>query len=253
MKGETKEHLLQELEQLRQRVAEVERSGKKLLRLNKKLERDLRSLSSKAWFNEERQRRRFAEYLHGDMIQSLIFVKQKVEVLKRSNLKGDRGRRVQEIDRTLDEIITNARDLTFEMNPPILHEFGLDAALESLCSRMEERHAIPITLRIDYQPKLFSEEASVVLFQGVRELLANVVRHAHASKVQVSLRKLRNFVQIVVEDDGVGFNTRAVQRTGFGLSHLRHSLHTQGGTLRIKSRPSKGTRATLLFPATAPR
>jgi signal transduction histidine kinase len=93
----------------------------------------------------------------------------------------------------------------------------------------------------------------VFLFTAVRELLVNVVKHAHASRVKVTVRKARDVMSIHVADDGTGFNAARVrsnveENKGFGLFSIRERLHHLGGQMEVKSQKGRGTRAVLVAP-----
>jgi signal transduction histidine kinase len=105
-------------------------------------------------------------------------------------------------------------------------------------------------------PSCLGEEIKAVLFQAVRELLANVVKHANAKTVEVYIQNSEDKLRIIVEDDGVGFNpTRPgpheVGEGGFGLFNIRERLEYFGGILKIEPGRNKGTRVCMTIPITA--
>jgi signal transduction histidine kinase len=97
------------------------------------------------------------------------------------------------------------------------------------------------------------EDVKIILYRSVSELMNNVVKHARAQHVAVSIKRRNGQVQITVEDDGVGFDPAqlagiAATERGFGLFSIKERLHYSGGSVRIQSTPYKGTRITLLAP-----
>ena len=205
----------------------------------------LQSMAAEVSLSEERERRRIATDLHDRIGQSLAFAR-----LKLAGLASERPelKRVQEL---IEQAIVDTRSLTFELSPPVLYELGLVPALEWLARKIQEDHGIPTRFHDDGQPKPLHENLRVVLFQAVRELLVNVVKHSQARHAQVILRRDGDALRIVVEDDGVGFETakmNAETPRSFGLFNIRERIEYLGGRLKIRSMCNYGTRATLIAP-----
>jgi signal transduction histidine kinase len=125
--------------------------------------------------------------------------------------------------------------------------------VEWLTEQAQDRYGIPSEFKDDKQPKPLDDDVRVLLFQAVRELLVNVVKHAQAQSVKVATRRDDGGIQIIVEDDGVGFDAFPIgsqwSRTGgFGLFSIRERLDYLGGQLKVKSEPGHGTRVTLVAP-----
>ena len=222
-------------------ITERKRTESRLLDYQERL----RSLTGQLALSGHADRQRIAGELHDTVCQPLVLVKMGLTELKESV-----GSSVAEaLDREceiLDETIGNVRSSTFDLSPPELEELGLGAALDSLCKRLEERHGISIEFEEDHLQKPFGKSLSVILFQAVRELLTNVVKHANAQQVKVTILKKGGGVEIRVEDDGVGFDS-SVPIEGFGLFHIREQLRDVGGHMTIESEPGHGVRATLIL------
>ena len=147
-----------------------------------------------------------------------------------------------------------SHSLTFDLSSPILHELGIERAIAAwLEDEVQEKHKIKTQFQTDGLVKELDNDICVLLFRNVRELLFNVVKHSHAKHVKVSIRKKKNNIQIIVEDDGVGFNpveeaATAAINTKFGLFSIRERLEHFGGNIEIDSAPGKGCRITLIAP-----
>ncbi|MHC4589498.1 MAG: sensor histidine kinase, partial [Planctomycetota bacterium] len=156
----------------------------------------------------------------------------------------------------IDTAIKSIRSLTFDLAPPVLYEVGLEPALESLADQIQERHGIQCVFEDDAQAKPVSTDLKVVLHHAVRELLANVAKHAQASSVYVSIRRDGADVRIRVEDDGIGFEPpksgfRVSRSGGYGLFHVGERLKHLGGRLDVESQPGHGTTVTVVAPMAA--
>ncbi len=151
------------------------------------------------------------------------------------------------------ETVDEARNLTFEISPPILYEFGLEAALEWYIQKFQEQHALTVELINDGEEKPLGEDARVVLFRAVRELMFNIVKHAQASHVKLSLQRTQDYIRIDVDDDGIGFGDSidlsfAKKNAGLGLFWINERIQYLGGMLTRQSLSPKGARVTLIFP-----
>lgn len=212
----------------------------------------LRSLASQLSLAEERLRRRIATELHDHISQNLAISKMKLDSLTDS-AAPDQVKTLREITEMLAQTIETTRSLTFEVSPPVLYELGFEAAVGWLTRQTKQRFGLDVELTDDSKSKKLDSDVRVLLFQAVRELLVNVVKHAKASKASVSTKKVRNNIRITVEDDGVGFDpssikTRDYTKGGFGLFNIKERLDQIGGKAEIHSRPGNGTRITLIAP-----
>jgi len=230
-------------------ITERKKAEEKLLVYQKRL----RSLASELSLAEERLRRRLATDVHDHIGQNLAMSKIKVESLKQSVNSQELADDLDEVSTMLAETIESTRSLTFELSPPVLYELGFEAAVEWLVRKTRAEHGIAAVFRNDGRPKPLDNNVRVLLFQAVRELLINVAKHAKATSVTVSARRLVDQIQVTVEDDGVGFNTselgaRGRKTAGFGLFSVRERLDHIGGTLDIESSPHSGTKVVLAAP-----
>jgi signal transduction histidine kinase len=138
------------------------------------------------------------------------------------------------------------------LSPPILYDLGFEAAVEWLADTVREQHGILVQVSKDAHHKPMNDEIRVLLFQAVRELLFNVVKHAKAQVVKVSLDRERMNLRVQVADDGVGLGidpkSAAAAAQGFGLFSIRERLKHLGGNMEVESEPGRGTRVTLTVP-----
>ncbi len=212
----------------------------------------LRSLASALTLAEQRERRRLAQVLHDNLQQLLVGAKFRLSVLSRSS--DDLARQASaEVQDLLDESIECSRSLTGELSPPILHEAGLVAGLEWLAVWMQQKHGLNVDLRTEADAAPGSEDMTVLLFQAVRELLFNAVKHAGVKTARVDLRRTNHHVEITVADEGVGFDPQTAmpgkdKAGGFGLFSIGERLNLMGGTMEIDSAPGRGSRFTLRAP-----
>jgi PAS domain S-box-containing protein len=225
-------------------IRERESMARELMRNHSKL----RSLTSELIMAGERERQRLAAALHDHVGQALAFTKINLGLLRQSPLEEGAARQVDHLLSVLDQIIGDTQSLIFDLSPPVLSLLGLVPAVEWLTEKMQEEHGLGIAVSDDGKLKPVGEELRILLFQAVKELLTNVVKHARANKAAVTISRKSRKIRIVVEDDGIGMSPRQPQTAeGFGLFSIRERLIPLGGTLRIDSGSGK-TRVSLEAP-----
>ena len=214
----------------------------------------LKSLASQLSLTEERERHRLATDLHDQISQSLVISKIKLDQLRKSSTSDEFNTSLKDICNCLGKIIDDTRALTFDLSYPILYELGFEAAVaEWLSDQIQEKHQIKTEFVDDGQQKPLDDDIRVLLFRNVRELLINVIKHAKASKLRVSIRRDNEYINVGVEDDGVGFDpvevtSMAAKRAKFGLFSIRERLEQLGGMIEIDSEPGYGSRITMRAP-----
>ncbi len=207
--------------------------------------RRLRELNIEMALLEERQRRRLAQQLHDTTIQQLV--------LARIIIEGEDGgfRRKDRLVTLLDDSLRQLRSLVFELSPPILSQAGLHGAAEWLAERLAEQWGLSVDCELQGEPTVLPDAMALTLFQGLRELLINVAKHAEMGHAQVCLRFAPEWVEVLVDDDGRGFPAAAPVVGGFGLNSLRSRIELLGGCVEIGAREPRGTRVCLRVPLNA--
>jgi len=209
----------------------------------------LRALSSALVLTEERERRRLATQLHDRIGHALVVAKIKLEEQAKS---AQSGSELADVLAALNSAIEDARTLTFEISPPVLHELGLAAAIRWLAEQTAAQHGLKIKFHhTDWHHRL-GEDLRVLLFQATREILFNIVKHAQATTVRINLTRDGELVRLAISDDGIGFDVAAVtlssrQGTGYGLFSIGERMKYLGGKLQVESGET-GTEILLLAP-----
>jgi PAS domain S-box-containing protein len=213
----------------------------------------LRSLASQISLVEARERKLLAHDLHDHLAQNLALIKVQLEVHRASI---DKNLDIESLNQALELIgntIQDTRSLTFELSPPILYEFGLEAAVEFLLNRVGQQHELRTELVAEEGRIPLREDVAVLLFRAVRELMINVTKHSNAAVARVAIRKEKNNLMVKVSDNGIGFDldqvsARMKQGRGFGLFSIHERVRSIGGLMTIDARPNEGTWITITMP-----
>jgi PAS domain S-box-containing protein len=218
----------------------------------------LRALAAELTQSEERERRRIARILHDDLQQLLVGARLRLEALRvrpdSKALEGD----LRRIEKLLNESSDVARGLSHEMSPAVLHEHGLVAGLRWLGGWMREKQGLGVRVSAVGAADPLPQEIKVLLFQSVRELLFNVVKHAGVNRATVRVGQgPGGWIEILVSDKGRGFDCRPARTSpkvpaGFGLFGIRERLTFLGGRMEVDSQPGQGCRIRLIAPPGEP-
>jgi signal transduction histidine kinase len=203
----------------------------------------LRIQAEQAAVTEERNR--LARDLHDSITQSLYSQMLYSEAASRRLTSGD----VQEVSehlsvlrQTAHQALQDMRLLIYELRPQVLDEEGLIAAINARLEAVEGRSGQHTELNADGDLHL-SPKVEATLYRIVQEALNNVLKHANAQKIIVSLTQIDGLVTLEVIDDGSGFDVASSQSLGsFGLQGMRERVSQMGGTIEVYSKPSEGTR-----------
>jgi signal transduction histidine kinase len=147
------------------------------------------------------------------------------------------------------------RDLIQAFRPPLLNEFGLEPALRAHVEREASRAGLTVRLALDPLEPRPSDTVENTVFRVAQEALTNVIRHAHARVVEVQLHYTKGGLQLVVRDDGRGFEVatalrRATTGASNGLISMQERVALVGGDLEIESAPDRGTTIRARLPLT---
>lgn len=227
---------------------------KKIEEKLKEYQKQLKSLTSELSLAEERERRRIAEGLHDDIAQKLAIVKFGFDSLQTSLSKNNILSAIKRQNKLIEQTIEDVRTLTFELSNPLLYEIGIEAAVEAwLTDHIQGKCNIDSKFISEGPQIVLSEDIRIVLFQGARELLTNVLKYSNANSVEVYIKRNKHQIKISVKDDGIGFDLNKLDlpgsgKGGFGLFNIRERLEYLGGNIKIQSIPKHGTCVTMTVP-----
>ncbi len=220
---------------------------------------EVRDLALRLTRAEHQERSRIAHVLHDDLQQLLYAAQMKLGIIHHDAEEAHQPDLVQglgQVTGTLDSAIDIARRLSVDIDPPVLASEGLTEALRWLGGQMKELHGLEVEVVGDAPLRIADEGIRVLLFQIIRELLFNVVKHAGVHETQVLVAEDEDRARVEVLDRGAGFDVAATEATAassLGLHGARERLKLAGGRLVLESRPGEGTRAIVEVDCAATR
>lgn len=220
--------------------------AERMAALEKQREADqLRSMIN----GEEQERKRIAQELHDGLGTLLATVKLQFNAVQNERPDIDSVKSYQKADNLLDEACTEVRKISYNLMPAILQQYGLEYALQDLCEGINRSGRLDVSFipyGLDYN---FDDQTAVSVYRIVQELVKNTLRHAEASELIVQLSVEDDALNIVVEDDGQGFDpAEKLQNPGIGLQSIQSRLALLGGKMEVESSPQAGATFTIDIP-----
>ena len=190
---------------------------------------------------QELERQRLARELHDETGQALTSILLGLKPLEEALADHPARAALTELREQVVSALQDVRRLAVELRPAVLDDFGLVPALERLTDAFAEQSDIRVDFHSALGERRLPSEVETTLYRVVQESLTNIVKHANARNVSVSVARRESTVAAVIEDDGAGFDQRAVRDEAVGLLGMRERLSFVDGRLEIESRPGAGT------------
>lgn len=216
---------------------------------------ELEHLSAQMVRQHEDERRRLSRELHDETAQVFSAVKMQLNDL-RHVVPDSHATRVDRLSQLVDTGIRSIRNVTHDLRPTLLDDLGLLPALRSLVAEFRERTGLPVTLHAPYEVPALAPDTELALFRALQEALSNVVRHADARGVTVTVTVQGATLALHVHDDGRGLPRDAqgnptVPAGRMGITGMRERLLAVGGTLEVRD-AHPGTVLQVTVPVTVP-
>jgi len=210
-------------------------------------EKELHLLTSRLLTIQEDERKSISLDLHDTIAQNLVAIRIFVEA-KLNTMAGSPppGVSLERIHTMIGECLAELRRILDHLRPSIIDDLGLVIAIHRFCEEFQEmNHELRLEREITVKEKDIPEKYKIVVYRILQEALNNVTKHSQAGSLKVFLRKKPGGVELGIEDDGVGFDSKEIHSKrvgeGIGLSSIKERAYLSGGTFSIQSRKGKGT------------
>ncbi len=242
----------------RKRTEAALRASERGLRLlfheARRMEADLRRLSNQVLRAQEEERKRISRELHDEVGQALVAVSVTLAGLQqgRAGSSAEAKLRLRDAHRLLETAMTTVHDFAARLRPALLDELGLLPALRSHLNDLSSRTGLTITFRADPIAEVLDDQQKTVLFRVAQESLNNVVKHARASRVTVSLRNTSDALCLEIADNGCSFRdpppSPTPGRQRLGLLGMQERVRLIDGRFMVEARPGNGTTVRVTLP-----
>jgi len=203
---------------------------------------------------QELERRRIAGNLHDSLGQDLQVIKYQARLAMQPNTNGMPVQdRLDQIEKAASQALDEVREITHDLRPYQLDQFGLTRAIRGIIQRLSENSPIDFASDVDDIDGLFDNESQTNIFRIVQEGLTNVIKHSGASEVTVVVKKLDSNVTVSIRDNGRGLDFQTPpngdrSHAGFGLIGIDERTRILGGTTTLNSKPGDGLNLTVQIP-----
>jgi signal transduction histidine kinase len=196
---------------------------------------------------EENERTRFAKELHDSLGPLLASIKMSVSTIKKQLGEGTDLRIIDNTEKLIDESIFSIKEISNNISPHILTNFGLNKALQSFITKIQVSNNINIILNSNLEDRRYDYNTEVVFYRVICELIANTLKHASAQRITIDL--FENNHELILEyiDDGIGFSFEKVEQSGqgMGLVNMKSRINSLNGSYSFKTRKEKGVCITI--------
>jgi len=196
---------------------------------------------------EEREKERFAKDLHDGLGTLLSSINIYISLLKSGQVEESEKENILDYTKGLiDEAILNAKEIANNLRPNIISRFGLVAAVNSLCEKINKTGIMKIEFTANkIKSEDLNKDLEVTLYRIINELINNALNHASADAVKINLFREFNMIKLIFSDNGIGFNVEEVMNrksgNSMGLSNIMSRVDAINGFCKINSTPEKGT------------
>lgn len=218
-------------------------------------EEKIRTLASQLTVAEQQERQRISQVLHDDLQQRLFAIKTQLSFLtqdsEKNKLSSAMYEDLRQVQRWLLDAIGITRSLSIDLSPIVLQGEGLYEAILWLSAQMKDQHGLQVQLEAKDNLNALDHQMRLLLFQAIRELLFNIVKHADTSQARVIMEQIDRKARITISDAGKGFDVGTVMsdpKTAHGLLIVQDRLSLLGGSMEMTSESGKGTRVVIEAP-----
>ncbi|MCF8367663.1 MAG: PAS domain S-box protein [Bacteroidales bacterium] len=219
----------------------------------KNYQKSLQDLTTEISLVEEKHRKQIAANIHDHLSQSLVISRMKLSDLQKEAQNEKFLAEIQSVIGHISSALENSRKITYELSPPILYELGLVETMYWLLEKISEEYKIETEFITEIEELPLSESQLILVFRIIQEVINNTIKHAYAKKIKIHFKAISGGLDIVVSDDGKGFDVKQLSRvnvykSGFGLFAVKERVQNLKGNFSIHSNTGEGTEVKIFVP-----
>ena len=213
----------------------------------------LQKLTSEISMIEEKQKKEIAANIHDHLSQSLVISKMRISDLEKKPELNSIYKDLDFIKSHISNALENSRKITYELSPPVLYQLGIVDALDWYAEETENKYDIKFQFNSNVDTVKLSDVKSILIFRCVQEAVTNTIKYAEATSITLKLTKDKKAVDILITDNGKGFDTAVLNAggnssSGFGLFAVKERIRSMNGLLTITSEIKIGTKIKIYVP-----
>jgi PAS domain S-box-containing protein len=192
---------------------------------------------------EERERNYFARELHDGIGPLLSTIKLYSEWLNKPDIQTAKDEIVKNMDLTIHEAIRSIKEISHKLSPHTLENFGLIFTVQSFIEKLNETLLVKINFESDFLQR-FNKDIEITLYRVIIESINNTIKYAQAQNINLHIKKIKNKIEVLYVDDGIGFNYIEALKSGkgLGLFNMQNRIETLGGNFKLITKPGKGVK-----------
>lgn len=194
---------------------------------------------------EERSRAELSRDLHDGLGPLLSSAKMSLSALSRADLSQQDRQTLNNTAKVIDEAIRSLREISNNLSPHVLNNFGLVRGIRNFIDRVASMHPVNIDFRTPLRTERFDSNIEVIIYRVLCELINNSLKHSQCKSIAIELMLDDENIVLNYRDDGCGFSLQDVADSGMGLSNIRSRISSLGGVITIESAPNEGMSANI--------
>jgi signal transduction histidine kinase len=221
----------------------------------KKSQKIMQQLAKHTVQLQEEERKRIVRELHDGINQVIASIKFKIEIAREKIISSEKDilNPIDEAIQSLEETITEIRNICQNLRPNILDDFGLIPAVKRFCQEFTQKTKIPIETDFDDLENRLPPEIEINIYRIFQEALSNIEKHSKATHVNCFIQFFDNEVSIEIKDNGIGFDLLGIpeqipKREHYGLMNMRERVDFIGGNISVISTKETGTEILVKIP-----
>ena len=218
---------------------------KYIARLNRQRQTLNKRILTAVLRTEEKARSRFSKELHDGLGPLLSSAKMSLSALAREERTPEQREIIDNTTYVIDEAIRSLREISNNLSPHVLNDFGLARGVQHFIDRSAAMHNVRIRFTTNLRAERYDTDVEVILYRVICELINNSLKHAACTNVNLSLSRAGTTLVLDYSDNGRGFDSKAMMDCGMGLSNIDSRINSLGGTFDIDSAKGKGMHATI--------